>query len=94
MDLVRLPWEMPVMRLLMSMGCGAMVVSDWTGDPAPFARDHLVQADTRDLASTVVHYLEHDEDRRRIARAGHRFVTQELTLAGSVRRILAEAQVG
>jgi hypothetical protein len=88
LDLPRLAWEMPLMRLLMCMGCGALVVSNWTGDPAPFAREHLVQAKAGQLAEALVHHLEDAERRRRIVTSAFQFVTEELTLKRSLSTIL------
>ena len=88
LDIVMTPWEMPVTRLLMGMGCGALVVSTWMGDPCPFGKEHFVQTDTGDLADAVVYYLEHDEERQEIVDAAHRFVTEELTLSKAVSQIL------
>jgi hypothetical protein len=87
-DIPRLPWEMPLMRLLMSMSCGAVVVSSWTGDPAPFTAANLVQAGEEKLAETIAWYLDHEDERRRIADAGAEFVTERLTLEQSVGTIL------
>lgn len=88
LDLPRLPWEMPLMRLLMSMACRALVVSNWTGDPAPFARTHLVQTETGRLADAVVQHLQDEERRRKIVTAAFQFVTRELTLERSLATIL------
>jgi hypothetical protein len=87
LDLPRLPWEMPLIRLLMCMGCGALVVSNWTGDPAPFARKHLVQAPTEQLAEAIVRHLESEDRRRSIVTSAFEFVTQELTLERSLMTI-------
>jgi hypothetical protein len=88
LDVPRLPWDMPLIRLLMGMGCGALVASSWTGDPAPFAREHLVQADTGRLAEAIVHYLECEGQRRSIVTSAFEFVTRELTLERSVSMML------
>ncbi len=88
LDLVQCPWDMPVMRLLTSMACGAMVISDWPGDPHPFSRDHLVQVEATALADTAVHYLEAESERQRIAHAGRQYVVKQLTWHETVRRVL------
>jgi hypothetical protein len=88
LDIVRLPWEMPLMRLLMCMGCGALVASNWTGDPAPFAGIHLVQARTEQLAEAIVRHLECEDRCRSIVASAFEFVTGELTLERSFTTIL------
>jgi len=88
LDIPRLPWEMPLMRPLMCMGCGALIASNWTGDPAPFATGHLVQARTEQLAEAIVHYLGSEDRRRSMAASALEFVTRELTLERSLTTIL------
>jgi hypothetical protein len=92
LDIPRIPWEMAGMRFLMSMGCGAMVISSWEGDSAPYiAGRHLVCASAGNFASTVEHYLRNEDQRLRIAGDGHAFVTGELTMDRSLRDVLAMA---
>ena len=90
-DIPRLSWEMPLMRFLMSMSCGALVVSSWTGDPSPFEAGHLVQGREEKLAETIAWYLNHEDERRRIADAAAGFVTERLTLEQSLSTILETA---
>lgn len=47
---------------------------------APRHADHV--------SATVHHYLEHEDERARIAEQGRRLVTEELTLRRSVARLL------
>lgn len=88
LDIVQNSWEMPVMRLLTSMACGAMVVSNWTSDPHPFRPEHLVRAGSHRLADAVLRYLRAEPDRRRIAEAAQQYVTSELLWHKTVRRLL------
>jgi hypothetical protein len=93
LDVPRLPWELPGMRLLTGMGCGAMVISAWSGDTAPYvAGRHLVCTSAGQLVPTVEHYLHNEDQRRQIARSGHDFVTQEHTIDKSLAQIMAIAQ--
>jgi len=87
-DLVRLGWDMPVMRLLTAMSCRVLVISNWAHDPAPFSSEHLVQTDTDNVAETVLCYLRHGDERQKIVDSAYRFVTEELTLDNSVRRLM------
>lgn len=93
LDIMRIPWEMPVMRLLMSMGCGALVVSDWTQDPEPFRPEHLVQAESDKLASVIIYYLQNPLKREKIINTAYSYVTNQLTLTQSISEIIEVANV-
>jgi spore maturation protein CgeB len=88
LDLVQHPWEMPLARLLASMACGALVVSNWTSDPYPFRAEHLVRAESHRLADTILYYLGAESERRRIAEAAQWYVTNELTWDKTVSHLL------
>ncbi len=88
LDIPRLPWEMPLVRPLMCMACRALMASNWTGDPTPFARGHLVQAPAGQLAEAIVHCLGSEDRRRSMAASALEFVTRELTLERSLNTIL------
>jgi len=89
-DLMKTPWEMPVMRLLMCAGCGALVVSNWTGEPTPFDKGHLVQAPTEKIADAAICYLQNEQSRRWIVDAVRAFVTQQLTMQNAVAKMFAQ----
>ncbi|MHC4363656.1 MAG: glycosyltransferase family protein, partial [Planctomycetota bacterium] len=93
LDIMRVPWEMPVMRLLMSMSCGALVVSDWTQDPEPFRPEHIVQAESSQLADTIMYYLQNSRKRETIVNAAYNYVTKQLTLTQSISKIIEIANV-
>lgn len=78
LDIVQHTWEMPILRLLISIACGAMVVSNWTSDPHPFRAEHLVQADPDAFIDTILYYLNHESERRAIAESARCFITSEL----------------
>jgi hypothetical protein len=88
LDVVKIPWELPVMRLLMCIGCGALVVSNWTGDATPFRKEHFVQVKTDALVNAIFYFLRHEDERKKIVNAAYEFVTQELNLTRTVSRIL------
>lgn len=90
LDLPRLPWELPGMRFLMSMGCGAMVVCAWEGRTSPpyEAGRHLVCSSAEDLPSTVMHYLRNEDQRLAITANAHRMLTREHTLERSLARLM------
>mgnify|MGYP005850221301 CR=1 FL=1 len=79
LDIAQHAWEMPLLRLLISMACGAMVVSNWRSDPHPLHAEHLVRADLDALVDTILYYLNHESERRAIAESARCFVTSELT---------------
>jgi hypothetical protein len=89
-DVVRAPWEIPGMRLLIGMSCGAMILScGFAGDAGPYqAGVHFIEAGSEKLADTLVHYLKNEDQRRTIADAGRKLVTETLTMENSLRRIL------
>lgn len=76
-------------RFTLSMGNGALVVSEPAHRPAPFRPgEHYVEASTPDLAATISRLLADDEERRRIAAAGREFVTRELTMTRAATTVL------
>ncbi|MBN1362684.1 MAG: glycosyltransferase family 1 protein [Sedimentisphaerales bacterium] len=88
LDVIQNAWEMPVVRPLTSMACGALVVSNWMSDPSPFGPEHLVRVESHLLADAVLHYLQAEPERRRIAQAARQYVTKELTWHKTVSRLL------
>jgi hypothetical protein len=89
LSLLRLPHDLAGMRLLMGMACGALVVSEHCDDTAAFQPGkHFVMAGLDRLPEVIVRYLECEAERQAIAREGHRFVTEELTLEKVVRKML------
>jgi len=93
LDIIRIPWEMPVMRLLMSIGCGAMVVTNWCGQPTPFSKEHLVQAETDRLAEVIEYYLKNEDERLAVTKTAYRFVAEKLTLQNSILQILVQSGI-
>lgn len=53
---------------------------------------HYVSADPDDLADVILHYLMHEEDRRRIVENAYQLVTTELTLANGVKTIMEKVE--
>lgn len=91
LDLVKSSWEMPLLRLLISMGCGALVVSNCPVDPYPFREEHLVRVDSDSLASAILEYLHDESARRRKVEAARRCLTAELAWRPVVSRVLHRA---
>jgi len=93
-DLPRVPWDFAIERFLMSMSCGAMVVSEGNSTKEPFIKDvHYVQAEVSDLTTTILSYLRNEQQRRRIARDAYDYVAKEITLKKSVLDILQKSNL-
>jgi len=90
LDIDRLGWELPIMRLVAAMPCGALVITNWMGDPTPFSNDHLIQRRLEDFPEAVAYYLEHERQRQMIAGRAQDFVMGELSLVNVLRRLLVE----
>lgn len=81
-NLQKYPWEFPVIRLLMAMGCKTLVVSERATDPGPFVHGrHVIVRDAPDLGEVLIRFLEQDGERSRIVEEAHSFVTEHFTLA-------------
>jgi hypothetical protein len=89
LDLPKHTWEMPGMRLLMSISCGAMVVSEYVEETAPYKPGvHFVRAKYSELPDAICHYIEHEDQRQAIVDSSYKFVTQELTMENSLLQIM------
>ncbi len=85
-NLVKYPWEFPGMRLMMSIGCGAMVVSNEAEINDPYhAEIHYAAADASSLAEVAQHYLDRESQRVEFARRAleetNRHLSMELVMA-------------
>lgn len=90
LNLARSPGQLPDTRLILGMANKALVISEPIYNPAPYEPGkHYVSAALEEMPGIIAYYLTHESERERIANEGHRFVTQEVTLARSVSRILA-----
>ncbi len=68
---------------------GSLVISEPMYRPEPFLEGrHYISARVEDMPSVIDHYLQHEDDRERIARQGTDFVMNQLRLETSVERIL------
>jgi hypothetical protein len=90
LSISRFPGTFGSKRFLLGMSCNALMLSDPLYDPSPFERDvHFVERPVADMPAAVEHYLEHEDERRRIAQAGHDLVTGTMTMRRSVERLIA-----
>jgi hypothetical protein len=86
---LRIPHDMAGMRVMLGMAGGALVVAEACPGTGAFRPgEHFVMAPAEELAATIVHYLEHDDERRRIAGQGQRFLVREWTMRHAVEALL------
>jgi hypothetical protein len=89
LNLQRYPGELSGMRLIMGMANKALVISEPMYKPGGFVPGkHYISTSSDEMPEVIKYYLNHDDEREQIAREGHRFVTQELTMERSMSAIL------
>ncbi len=90
-DLPRVPWDFAIERFLISMSCGALLVSEGKQPAEPFrAGVHFVQTQAADMAGTILRYLRNERERAEISMAAYEFVNKEITLKKSVTEVLTK----
>jgi hypothetical protein len=89
LNLQRYPGDLAGLHLILGMANKALVISEPIYNPAPYVPGkHYISATREEMPGIIRYYLAHDDEREYIADEGHRFVTQELTMARSVSHIL------
>jgi hypothetical protein len=89
LNLQRYPGELSGMRLIMGMANRALVISEPMYKPGYFIPGkHYISATPDEMPEMINYYLDHEDERERIASEGHAFVTQELTMERSISNIL------
>lgn len=89
LNLQRYPGDLASLHLILGMANKALVISEPIYHPAPFIPgQHYLSATIAEMPAVIRYYLTHEDEREGIAKEGHRFVTQELTMARSIARIL------
>ena len=89
LNLARTPGEFPDLRLILGMANKALVISEPIYRPDPFvAGRHFVSSSIGEMPETIQYYLAHDTERAVISERAHRLITQDITMEGSVSRIL------
>ncbi len=87
----RQPWDDPAFRMLYAAACGTMLLSEdlWPTSTGPFrVGEHLATSSLSRMADSIQFYLEHEEERRRIAENAYTLITTRMTMGQMVRRIL------
>ena len=89
LNIQRYPGDLSGARLILGMANKALVISEPMYNPAPYVSGkHYVSATVEEMPAIINYYLAHDDERERIVNEGYRLVTQEVTMARSVSRIL------
>lgn len=88
LDVDRLGWELPIMRMLAAMPCGALVITSWTGDPTPFSKNHLVQTSLENFPQAAQYYLKNPSEREKITANARAFVLKTLTMQNMLDHLL------
>lgn len=96
LNLARYAGELPGLRLILGMANKCLVVSEPIYEAGPYVPgEHFVECTIEDMPKAIRYYLDHPEERQRIVDAGHRLVTETVTVERSVERILGliEAEI-
>ena len=94
LNVSRHPGQFSGERLVIGMANRALVLSEPIYRPAPFVPgEHYLEAESEAWPELIESQLADEEARRRVADAGHAFVTNELTYERSVERVLEAAGV-
>jgi hypothetical protein len=89
LNISRHPGNLADSRLILGMANKALVISEPMYNPAPYVPGkHYVSVTVEEMPETIRYYLAHDDERERIVNEGHWLVTQQVTMAQSVSRIL------
>lgn len=83
------------LRMLDVMGCGGLLLTNFQAElPEYFAmgEDCVVYEDMENLVFLVKYYLEHEEERRKIAQNGMKRVETDFTFEDRLSRMLKECQ--
>ena len=90
LNIQRYPGELSHYRLIMGGANRALIISEPMYNPSPYVPGkHYVSAAIKEMPEAIRYYLSHDDERKHIVEEAHGFVTQEMTAARSVSRILA-----
>jgi hypothetical protein len=89
LNLQRYAGDLAGLHLILGMANKALVISEPIYHPAPYVPgQHYISATIEEMPQVIRYYLTHDAERECVVNEGYRFVTQELTMARSVSRIL------
>ena len=87
--LQRYPGKTGSKRFVLALANGAMVVAEPSYRPEPFVPGvHYAEAPIEHMPELIRYYLNNEAERERIAMAGHRLVTEDLTFEKTMREIV------
>lgn len=89
-DLDRLNWEFPLMRPIVTNSCGALLITDWIGDPGPFLPEHIVQRNLCDFPDAIEYYLKNETERKKIVEKCQDFLFNDMTLYNIIEKLLVQ----
>ncbi|MES2209907.1 MAG: glycosyltransferase [Chloroflexota bacterium] len=90
LDVHRIPGNFIGLRILFAAAAGAVLVTEPLDDPHPFVPGrHFVEAPLDALAQAVDELLADEHRRQQIVEASQTFITGPLSMAASVRAVLA-----
>lgn len=89
LNIQRFPGELSGLRMILGMSNKTLVISEPTYLPGPYLPGtHWIAATIEQMPAVIAHYLKHEDERERIAQAGHDLVVNEITMEGSTRAVL------
>ena len=92
LNLLGVERELPRMRMLLSMGSGALVVSESVTDPRPFVPGrHLVTAEPGELVDVITHYVRDDAARGAITSGATELLSSSETMKARAQTIMGLA---
>ncbi len=93
-NVLRAPQDFVGQRFMLAAANKALVISEPLNDHSPFIPgQHLVMAPLDEIPEVARFYLANENKRQEIVDRAYRFVTEELTIANMVGRILAQARL-
>jgi len=88
-NIASFPWDVAGLRFLISMACGALVVSEPLENPGPYkAGVHFIEANIDQIPEVIDYYLKNEQQRQAIVYNASQFINEQLTLQKAVLRIL------
>jgi hypothetical protein len=89
-DVVKTPWELPGMRILIGASNGAMIVTTgFSGDASPYIEGrHFIEAPEFKLVQTLSYYLQNEPQRQTIAAEASAFIQSENTMKQRITQIM------
>jgi hypothetical protein len=92
LNLLRKEWDSNGFRIFLAAANQALIISEPMFAHVPFSSGvHLVETPEDRLVEKICYYLDHSDERCRIAEQGYQYITTELTMKKAVTQILEKA---